>query len=223
MKRFLTLTAFVALLGGPLARAEFVGGTYNPAALDNVFSAGAPLLPGNGFAQEFTISEDVLSLSKLTLPLRLDSGTDTSGFSFEIRANAFDGPTGPALYTGDLGSSLIGATFGAAMADLSPTGSGDLAAGNYWLVLNSSSPSAVLTWGSVTGTGATTDPSAFSVGSSPWTLTPGTTYGMALDGELTPAPEPGQIAMGAILFTCIGGITLYQRKANAKKACADRS
>jgi hypothetical protein len=231
MTKKITLTAFAVLLGLPLAHAEFVGGTYNPAALDNVFT-GSPFMGSDngantfsGLAQQFTVPQDIFSLSELTLPLALAPGADASQFSFEIRSSNANLPTGPALYTGDFSLSSIGTTLGEVTADVSPTGSDGLTAGNYWLVLNQTTSQAGpgLSWGSVTGSSATTDPSAVTIAASPWLPNPGTTYGMALDGELTPAPEPGQIAMGAILFTCIGGITLYQRKANAKKACADRS
>jgi hypothetical protein len=229
MTKFLTLVAFSAFLGSPLARAEFATGTYNPAAHDNEFT-GSPFMGSDngantfsGLAQQFTVTQDIFSLSELTLPLALAPGANPSQFSFEIRSSNASLPTGLALYTADFSLSGIDSTLREVTAAVSPIGSEGLAAGNYWLVLSQSplQSGPGISWGSVTGSSATTNPSAFSIDNSPWSINPGTTYGMALDGELTPAPEPGQIAMGAILFTCIGGITLYQRKANGRKACAD--
>ncbi len=230
MTKKITLLAFTALLGSPFARAEFVSGTYNPAAHDNVFT-GSPFMGSDngantfsGLAQQFTVTQDILSLSELTLPLALAPGANPSQFSFEIRSSNASLPTGLALYTGDFSSSIIGTSLGEVTTAVSPTGSEGLAAGNYWLVLSQSplQSGPGISWGSVTGSSATTDPSSVTMTTSPWLPNPGKTYAMALDGELTPAPEPGQIAMGAILFTCIGGITLYQRKVNGRKACADQ-
>jgi hypothetical protein len=227
MTRSIAFFAFVALLTLPVARAEFVGGTYNPDMPSNVFTANKILEVNNpdptyiGLAQEFTLQDDIFSLSELTLPLSLAAGADPSKFNFEIRSTfPGSGPEIP-LFTGDFSSSSIGTTLAEVTVGVSPTGADGLAAGSYWFVLNADPvQNAGLTWGTVTGPSATTDISAYSTVPSIWSLDSGAPYGLALGGELTPAPEPGQIAMGAILFTCIGGVTLYQRKVKGKKSLA---
>lgn len=222
MNKTLVLVGFYTALGVASARADFIVsgnnlGNYIPGANDPTLSNTAVGVSNSGYkgiAQQFTVPSgiDLFNVSTLTLPAL----GNFSDISFAIKSNPSDST---ALYTGNFsGGFQSSGAFTDKSAPVTAVGDfhGLTGGSSYWLVVTADPAQSgpPLAWQTL----QTPSDLSQSFGGSTWSALPNT-FAMSLaDGELTPAPEPGQIAMGAVLCSCIAGYTYRQRKANQKKA-----